>query len=171
MVNLSLWNRKYILNHKKLWLLILKSYSNLSPRPYMIFVSQGFSNPIRVFGPSPLGGTISHFFNFLKISNLLKEIQTANTARPPTYHGQCLSLSALFTQGIELIYDMNRMNSGNFSVLIFWFLLDILEEKSKKLLWVWIVAFLCESNLREITLNTIFVISIFSNRDLNWHSN
>ena len=39
---------------------------------------------------------------FEKFSYLLKEIQTANTARPSTYHGQRLSMSAFLTKGTEL---------------------------------------------------------------------
>ena len=50
------------------------------------------------------GGSISYFWNFEKFSNLLKEIQTAITARPATYHGQCFSLSTLFAQGTELFH-------------------------------------------------------------------
>ena len=110
MVNLSLWNRKYILNRKKLWLLILKSYSNLSPRPYMIFVSQGFESFFIYTSITHLVAQFCIFEILKKLWNFLKEIQTANTARPPTYHGQCLSLSALFTQGTEY---------KNFSFLIF----------------------------------------------------
>ena len=42
MANLSLWNLKSILKHKKSWLLILKSYSNLSLCPFLIFARKGF---------------------------------------------------------------------------------------------------------------------------------
>ena len=54
-----------------------------------------------------------------KLWNFLKEIQTANTARPPTYHGQCLSLSALFAQGTELILR-NTFFSVRFAIWIGW---------------------------------------------------
>ena len=143
MVKISLWNQKYIPERKNLWLLILKSYSNLLLRPFMIFVRNGFRKHSayerssyawkltnKTFFQFPewfvnlrikqkLGSTtcvirvIHAYENLSNMQNVLfwgpsvyfskkkpsKEIQTFITARFTPNHGECFSLTTLFTQG------------------------------------------------------------------------